>query len=159
MNNAISSYELNLWQQRVNTDNDFIRFRQLQLTISPATLYSGDATMKDRATIMYLSKLWVMKPTTVRQCHICGSVKQDILKHLIGECPLTRQELDHFFHFIRIHFGNAVANELASVSANDLLVKLLGMKFACDFNMDDMACLRVESFKLLKHLTVGLSLY
>ena len=62
-NNAISSYELNLWQQRVNTDNNFIR--QLQLTISPATLYSRDATMKDRATIMYLSKLWVIKPTTV----------------------------------------------------------------------------------------------
>ena len=90
---------------------------------------------------------------------ICGSVKEDILKHLIGECQLTRQAMDQFFHFIRIHFGNAVANELTSVSANDLLVKLLGMKFVCNLNMDDMACLRVDSFKLLKHLTVGLLLY
>ena len=115
--------------------------------------------MKGRATIMYLSKLWVMKPTTVRECHICGSFKQDILKHLIGECQLTRQAMDQFFHFIRLHFGNAVANELATVSANDLLVKLLGMKFVCNLNMDDMARLREESFKLLKHLTVGLLLY
>ena len=92
-----------------------------------------------------------------RQVHGCR--RADVKRALIGECQLTRQELDHFFHFIRILFGNAVANELASVSANDLLVKLLGMKFACDLNMDDMACLRVESFKLLKHLTAGLSLY
>ena len=35
-------------------------------------------------------------------------------------------------------------------------MKLLGMKFACILNMDDMVCLRVESFKLLKGGRTGL---
>ena len=52
VSSAISHHELNLWQERVNLDNDFIRFRQLQFTISPATIYSTDKIMKDRATII-----------------------------------------------------------------------------------------------------------
>ena len=159
VNRAIFNYERNLWQERINTDIDFIRFKHLQLTIAPATIYIEDTLMKDRATTMFLAKLWVMKPSVVRTCHLCGCAKQDILNHIVGDCRQTRETINYFFLYIRLHLGDNIANELTSATVNDLLVKLLGRTFACNLNEDDMACLRVVSLQLLKFLTTGLRLY
>ena len=115
--------------------------------------------MKDRATTMFLAKLWVMKPSVVRTCHMCGCAKQDILNHIVGDCRQTRETINHFLLYIRLHLGDNIANELTSATVNDLLVKLLGRTFACNLNEDDMACLRVVSLQLLKFLTTGLRLY
>ena len=99
-----------------------------------------------------------MKPSTIRICHLCGTVKRDILQHLIGECQQTRQTVVYFFLLIQTRFGDALKNELVSGSANDLLVKLLGTIFITDLNPDDMTYLRAEGFQLLKYITPGLFL-
>ena len=103
MNRAIFNYERYLWRERINIDNDFLRFKHLQLTITPATIYIEDTLMKDRTTTMFLAKLWVMKPSVVRTCHMWGCAKQDILNHIMGECRQTRETINHFFLYIRSH--------------------------------------------------------
>ena len=115
--------------------------------------------IKDRRLIATVAKLWVMKPTLIRECHLCGSLRPDILSHLLGDCQATRGQVFLFINYIAVRFGYDIAYESSSSPISDLLVKLLGLSFITVIHQDDMVHLGVACFRFLKHLTHGLSVY
>ena len=76
VNSAITRYENNQWCCRMDRDLDFTRFKRLHLSIFPASIYSLGTRIKDRRLTATIAKLWVMKPTLIRECHLCGSLGQ-----------------------------------------------------------------------------------
>ena len=68
----------------MDQDQDFMRFKRLHLNISQASIYNMDVMIKDKSLIVTIAKLWVMKPSLIHACHMCGSVGPDILFHLGG---------------------------------------------------------------------------
>ena len=129
------------------------------MSITPASIYNMDAKIKDRRLIATIAKLWVMKPSLIRECHLCGSLRPDILSHIVGECQATRRQVFLFINFVAVRFGNEIAFEISSSPISDLIVKLLGLSFNTIIQQDDMDYLGVACFKFLKELTRGFSLY
>ena len=159
VNSAIRQYESRQWLSRIDRDPDFTRFRRLHTSIAPASIYNMDAMIKDRRLTATVAKLWVMKPTLIRECHLCGSFRPDILSHLLADCQATRGQVFLFINYIAVRFGYDIAHELSSSPISDLLVKLLGLSFTTVIHQDDMVHLGVACFRFLKQLTHGLSLY
>ena len=93
VSSAISQHEHNLWRSRMDRDQDFTRFKRLQLYKSSASIYNMDVIIKDKRLIVTLAKRWVMKPSLICECHLCGSVGPDILFHFVGECQYTKQQV------------------------------------------------------------------
>ena len=105
------------------------------------------------------ARLWVMKPSLLRPCHLCDLIVQDVLKHLVCDCICTRAVVNRFLGTFQFNIGIDAFIELAFCSNEERVIKMLTLVLETDISMDQYAVLASSCFQTLKVITGGLSLY
>jgi hypothetical protein len=101
---SIHNYQLESWLNRTETDRDFLMFRDLHHSITPARIYKFDFSFDDIKFIKFVAKLWTVIPLEIlKTCTLCNEVYNDPIQHATLWCNDT----DVTTHFEKTtHFEN-----------------------------------------------------
>ena len=124
VNKTVFQTEERLWLNRVESDTDFQRYNKLQDGIQLSAIYGPifNKVFRKRGLMIHIARLWVMKPSLVRECCYSGIRMQDVLLHIIADCPYLRLYIQNFLYSIQ-QFDSNIANELMRSPKQELLVK------------------------------------
>ena len=155
---SVSSYEQSQWNIRVSSDNDFERFKIIHTEMRVAGIYRITC-VTDKNLIAHVARLWVMKPSILRPCHLCNRVVRDILKHLVCDCDYTRPLVNWLLGNIHLNTGIDTFVEFAFCSKEALVTKMLTISLESEVSAEQYAFIANICFKTLKVITSGISLY
>ncbi|MES9883122.1 MAG: reverse transcriptase family protein [Sedimenticola sp.] len=128
---SIHSVETVAWTRRLNTDDDFQRFRSLHTNIEPALLWECATEYDSIRAASDVSKLWIAQGalTNVTQlCQICGMVFQNELTHVLFECAHTSHERNNFSQYVQSTLGQTTVMEISTGNNESKLQCLIGRK-------------------------------
>ena len=155
---SVSSYEQSQWNIRVSSDNDFECFKITHTEVAVAGIYKITC-VTDKNLIAHVARLWVMKPSIQRPCHLCNLVVRDILKHLVCDCDYTRPLVNWLLGNIHMNTVIDTFVEFAFCSKEALVTKMLTISLESEVSAEQYAFIANICFKTLKVITSGISLY
>jgi hypothetical protein len=112
---SITNIETNLWYNRLQADDDFIRFRLLHTNIERAIIWSCATDSESLNHAHIVSKLWLSNDSNDNlnsKCNFCGTIFQNSLKHMLFQCSRTEHLRCIFYNNIHATFGANVTEEL-----------------------------------------------
>lgn len=160
VNKTVFKIEERLWHNRVESDPDFQRYNKLQDGIQLSIIYRPmfNNVFRKRGLMTHIARLWVMKPSLVRDCCYCGIRTQDILLHVIADCPYLRLFIQNFLYSIQ-QLNSNIANEMMISPKQELLVKLLNLQFDSQLCQDIFQKLAEYCFNFLETVTASIGTY
>ena len=127
---AIYNKEHDLWQTRLNNDNELKRFRQMHTSVQPCLLWTLPKNRIQLRLARYISHLWTIIPgRDLDFCHLCGSISNDIVCHSVAECRVTFPLKEHFINWVSNEISVDLYNELTLCDAEQYLTKVLGATY------------------------------
>ena len=100
----------------------------------------------DKTLIAHVARLWVMKPSIQRPCHLCHLIVRDILKHLECDCNYTRPIVNWFLAYIHSNIGIDTFVEFAFCSKEALVTKMLTISLESEVSAEQHAFIANSCF-------------
>lgn len=115
------------WHERLNTDDDFARFRRVHTNLSLSNIWTVSHEKASAHAIFIAAKLCATTPRNneFTQCHTASS---DINKHIITACSMFTQHRETFIRFVTKHVNPNIGNLLRQIDLESLYSVFLGAK-------------------------------
>jgi hypothetical protein len=126
---SINNFETVNWSERLNSDNDFCRFKFLHTNIEQAIIWECAHDSKTLLNAFKISQLWINKSflhKTPFLCERCGILTDDGVKHCTLECSETDSRRKCFFDQLLNEFGQCIVSELRNDDNESKFQKLIG---------------------------------
>lgn len=124
---AVLSKQTELWRSRLEADDDFMRFRKLHTSISPAIVW-GVATCHNELKLCdFVARLWTIIPSkNQRICVACKQVYYEPVQHVVADCVCNKTLRDSFISSVCASFPIELHDLLYRADSETFLLILLG---------------------------------
>ena len=150
VNNTVDKVQSDEWTRRIQSDNNFSRFRNIHLSVKVPDFWKCARSSREIINAYFITKLLTDIPNnTGSTCELCDRPFLDVYVHACCSCCGTQSIRDAWWDFIIERFPLQLFVELYSYDDEHLYCILLG-KHITTVNID------TDSFLSLCHVHVAL---
>ncbi|MEW8547750.1 MAG: hypothetical protein AB2693_29935, partial [Candidatus Thiodiazotropha sp.] len=129
VNNTLFRFESNTFKQTLDTDNDFVRFKEIHNVLRPSIIWRTVTTTAELKLMHFIIKCLVLIPKQETEiCPRCDRHYKDPLNHIVTSCTATVNIRTSLWDYIVDTLTPNCSVALCSLDNEEFLQVLLGKR-------------------------------